>query len=361
MSKFVIYNSAYEPIGLLQNEISVIWLEKYQNYGEVKITAKTTTSNLDLLIVGNFISNSDTDTLAEFIHVETIENSGETTIEARAFLTVNMLSNRVVLTTEQVRNIESAMYSLYIRNKRDLPFLTAPLQGYPQTMESEITWNSVMEAMVTLANYSGLGFKVVFDGNTREQTFTVYQGKDRSNETKYDYVGYLSADTGNIYNTHVISGISGYKNIAFVAGEGEGSDRTVRQVDRRKSKEPRYELYVDARDLRKEYQVSTPTGNVDSNGNLIYTNETKTYTGAEYAKILETRGIEKLNDYMKDFSITCDILQNNIVYGVDYFLGDRMPLKLSSYGINTTARIAEVRIEYEKTGKTTIVTLDEFT
>jgi hypothetical protein len=208
---------------------------------------------------------------------------------------------------------------------------------------------------------SGLGFTVLFDPETGTETFKVYKGVDRSDETNPGYVGYFGTDVGNIQDVSVTSGTTDYKNVAVVAGAGEGAEREVRIVSLGNVfGENRRELYVDARDLQREYQVATPTGELDEKGNPLYTYETRLYTDTEYNAMLDARGLEKLAECLRTFSITCTIVQNNIQYGVDYFLGDRMPVKLPEYGIYASARISSVTMVYERDGNKIIALLSEF-
>lgn len=119
----------------------------------------------------------------------------------------------------------------------------------------------MLDAEKKLAEVSGLGFTVLFDPETGAELFKVYKGVDRSNEQSPGYVGYFGTDVGNIQNISVTSGTTDYKNVAVVAGAGEGAAREVRIVSLGSvSGENRRELYVDARDLQKEYQAAIPTG-----------------------------------------------------------------------------------------------------
>ena len=362
MYEFYIYDkSTRTRIAILQGEESVQWCENYQSPGEVKIVARATSENLAALVEGNRVYNTDSDTVAKICHVDIVETESETTITARAQITSMLFDERIIMATEQITNVEAGMYSLYSKNRRDLPIEVGTSEGYTETTEMEVTWTSVLDAIQKLADGSGIGFKIVFDPETSEETLKVFKGIDRSNDSSDDYVGYFGTDVGNIANVSVSTGISDYKNVAVVAGAGEGAARTVRIVSLGNvSGEDRRELYVDARDLQRDYQVATPTGAYDSSGNPTYTYATLTYTEAQYNAILDARGLEKLAEHLKTFSITCDIAQNNIRYGTDYFLGDRMPIKLPEYGIYATARISSVTIVYEQSGRTIVALLSEF-
>jgi hypothetical protein len=203
----------------------------------------------------------------------------------------------------------------------------------------------------------------LFNPETGAETLKVYRGIDRSKDTLPGYVGYFGTDVGNIQNATITSGTTDYKNVAIVAGGGEGADRTVRIVSLGSfSGESRREMYVDARDLQREYQVATPVEDGDhvAIGVPKYTYDKHTYEEAKYLALLDTRGREKLAEQLKDFAVTCDITQNNIMYGVDYFLGDRMPVKLADYGIYASARISSVTRIYEKEGNKIVAVLSDF-
>ena len=361
MSNFYIYNVARERIGVLQHDDAVQWLENYQSNGEVKIDAQATQDNFSMLVDGNRIMNTDTNTVARICHVDLLQTEAEELITVRADLTSELLSDRVLMATEHVTNVEAAMYAIYSKNRRALPIEVGAAEGFTERTDMEITWGSVLEAEIKLAELSGLGFTVLFDPETGEEVFKVYKGVDRSDEQSPGYVGYFGTDVGNIQDVTVTSGTTDYKNVAVVAGAGEGAEREVRIVSLGNvSGENRRELYVDARDLQREYRVATPTGDVDEKGNPLYSYETRLYSDTEYFAMLDARGMEKLAECLRTFSITCTIVQNNIQYGEDYFLGDRMPVKLPEYGIYASARISSVTMVYERDGDKIIALLSEF-
>lgn len=361
MSNFYIYNAARERIGVLQHDDAVQWLENYQSPGEVKIDAQATLDNYALLVDGNRIFNADANTVARICHIDLVQTEAEELLTIRADITSELLSDRVLMATEHVTNVEAAMYSIYNKNRRALPISVGSAEGYTERADMEITWGSVLDAEQKLAEVSGLGFTVLFDPETGEETFKVYKGVDRSDEQNPGYIGYFGTDVGNIQNVSVTSGTTDYKNVAVVAGAGEGAERAVRIVSLGNvSGENRRELYVDARDLQREYQVATPTGEFDEKGNPLYSYETRLYTDTEYHAMLDARGREKLAECLRTFSITCNIVQNNILYGFDYFLGDRMPIKLPEYGIYASARISSVTMVYERDSNKIIALLSEF-
>jgi len=351
-----IYNAERERIGILQNEESVQWLENYQAPGEVKITAMATDDNRTLLIDGNRLYNTDSDTSARISYTETVITEAEERLIIRADITSELLSDRVVMETDNITFAEAGMYRIYKDNRRGMPIETAEPIGLTDKVDIQITWNSVLDAERRIAELSGLGFKVVFVPDTGVETLTVYKGVDRSSPAHPEYIGYFGTDVGNITNVQVVEGTTEYKTVAVVAGAGEGHDRTVVIVDLTgDTGENRRELYVDARDIQQEYQVSIPTSIPNH-----YSFETHMYTAQEYQDLLTERGYKKLEEQLKELKISCDVEQLNIYYGVDYFLGDRIPINLPEFGMRATAMITGVTRVYESTGNRIIAILSDF-
>lgn len=123
------------------------------------------------------------------------------------------------------------------------------------------------------------------------------------------------------------------ETMAFIAGEGEGADRSViwthktwnsadehnvpKQLDRR-------EIFVDARDLRMKKDDGTY------------------YTAAEYGILLRQRGKEKLFEtgIIEGLSGEVDTTLQ-FIYRRDWDLGDLVSIE-NEYGMKANARVLEV-------------------
>ena len=360
MSNFYIYNKSKNLIGILQNIISVQWYEAYQEAGEAKITARATDENKEFLDVGNRIYNDDYTSSARIVNVEYHVSGKDEIIVARAEITSSLLDLRVVMATKNVTNAESGMRSIYNSNRRALPVELGASKGYTNKVDTQITWGSVYDAIKTIAESSGLGFKVVFDPQSATETFEIYRGVDRS--AIAHYIGYFGTDIGNITNLTVIEGIENYRNVVVIAGEGEGASRKVKVFALKKNLTgiSRKEMFVDARDIQSEYQIATETGEKDDDGNPIYTYSQGTYSTDEYNALLKARAMEKLAEQIKTLDISCDADQTSIRFGKDYNLGDRMPIKINSIGLAVSARVNNVNTIYEEKGKTVKISFDDF-
>jgi len=321
MSKIFLYKDS-ERVGLLQNCTSIQWLEHYQAPGEVRIIAAPTPENRELLTIGTRLYNTASDTSAVIVETKASAD-GERVITVHADMSVSILAERVVVGARQIANIEQGMYGLVRENLRGLPLALADPAGFAESTETEIAWEPVLDGLETLAAVSGLGFKVLFDPQTTAETFKVYKGTDRTKRNA-DYVGSFSTALGNVDTFAILQGVIDYKNVAIVSGDG-----VVVEVN------PRNAMGADRREM------------------LVTVRE-----GSE--PLLRSRGLEAMAEQLRTFEVQCEINQNNMRFGHDYFLGDRLPVALDEFGVAMTARAASVRHVYETEGNRTVVTLDEF-
>ena len=155
MSNFYIYNADRERIGVLQHDDAVQWLENYQSPGEVKIDALATQDNNAMLVEGNRVYNTETNTVARICHVDLVQTEAEELITVRADITTELLSDRVLMATEHAVNVEEAMYAVYSKNRRDLPLAVGDAEGYTEQTDMELTWGSVLDAEKNWPRYLG--------------------------------------------------------------------------------------------------------------------------------------------------------------------------------------------------------------
>ena len=211
----------------------------------------------------------------------------------------------------------------------------------------------MLDAEITLATASGLGFREVFAPDTGTETFEVYEGVDRTQGAGYN--GYFGDDIDNVSSLKIVRGSDGWKNYAIIGGQGEGVNRKIvtASLGAYTGDELR-ELWVDAKDIGTTYQIAAP----DGSGGYTYTEAT--YTEEEYVAVLQARGLEKLAENLQTLEVDASIGQGLMEYGRDYALGDIVPLKLTRYGLRLSARISAVRTIYESTGKKVTAVLSDF-
>ena len=189
-----------------------------------------------------------------------------------------------------------------------------------------------------LAKTSNLGFRFKPDFTARKIYFEIYKGLDRTRSQHERSYTEFSDEFDNINEATYIINNQLEKTVAYVLGEGEGSERTMVIVgDDTGIGFERRELYVDARDLSS--QDLTP---------------------AQYQAALIQRGIEKLNENMLSNSLECvTIPLGNLTYKQNYDLGDIVTTKKNNWGIGQDLRITEIEEIYEHGAMQVVPTLGD--
>ena len=186
------------------------------------------------------------------------------------------------------------------------------------------------EKLYEIGNTREISHRVRYDYLTNDLAFEVWQGKDRRDHQTENSWAIFSNSFYNIRNVTYNRNSSSYKNFAYVAGAGEGSERIIVAVDLRQTGEERRELWVDARDLQQG----------DGDG--------KSISREAYRAMLEQRGREKLAEYRKVETVNSGIDPNaNLVYKKDFDLGDYCTYINTEIGIETEKRITEIMETYE--------------
>lgn len=143
----------------------------------------------------------------------------------------------------------------------------------------------------------------------------------------------FSEDYDNLISSSYIESNSALKNVAYVAGEGEGINRTILEVHPTDSSDTttglyRRETFVDARDLQSVYY--------DEDGQQV------TLTSSEYQQLLQSRGQEKLEEIAQTTSFEAEVDVAALwKIKIDYDIGDIVNIG-TAYGVQKLARITEI-------------------
>lgn len=320
--------------GIVDGYISLRWRRRYFEPGEIELHCPATADNISLLQVGNIIHRLDRSEAASIEGVTIATNddgSDEMTVTGR--MGSSMLDRRIITPTISFSGtVETAMRKIVSDNAitaRPIPLLTLGTEaGYTATCSFQATGNGVLSAIEALGKSAPMGFRVRLDVPNQAWIFEVYDGIDRSvTQTSHPYV-LFSNEFQNISRPSYSLDVSIYKNYAYVAGNGEGSTRTVVEVDQTGGN-PRREIWVDARDLQQ--------------GDLSDT---------DYQAQLRQRGLDKLAAENASESFAAQAVDtDNFQYRTDWDLGDI--ISMGKWGITLSQRITEVE-EVDEGGVFTI-------
>lgn len=319
-----IYDRTTGLRGIADATTSVRWRRKYQEPGEIEIHMPATVENIELMAEGRLIRRTDQ---ADVAIIEGVEID-----EQDLTITGHMLSNilaRAILSKRYILNdtAEKDMLAMIPEGTRVVPELVAAAAagvGSSDKVEMQATYKNLLTAEERLAKASGLGFRVLYEPGV--MTFEVFEGVDRSVRQDTRPVVIFSDEFGNLAAPKYTKTSIDYKNKAYVAGEGEGTARTVVIIDLSAGEEVR-ELFVDAKDITKDEGT----------------------TDTEYTAMLRQRGLEKLAECprVENFEGDGENVEN-FEYMIDWDLGDIVTVQYTRLGITMHERVTEVEEVYER-------------
>lgn len=235
---------------------------------------------------------------------------------------------------------------------RKMPFFTVPTDSGnlpTRTFNFQRSGGNLYDAVVDFLTqeYLSLGFCVQFDPVQKLLIPHVYAGVNRSASQSVQNTVIFSDQLDDILQSSYIWDDTNYRNVAYIAGEGEGSDRSMVQAVRNTNTYntswyngtvnfPGFalrELFVDARDITRK---SADTITANSGGNAT------TLTDAQYFQALAKRGTQRLGEsnILNTFNATIRTHGNRMyTFGADYNLGDVVTVEDTRLGFSVDTRI----------------------
>lgn len=351
METIYILDGNFNTVKILDTIESVLWVERYSEYGDFELYAPVTYDHLLYFQIGYYLWRKDSDYMMIIESIQTsldFENGNHMTVKGRSL--ESLLTRRIVWTQTILNgNLQDAIERLLNEaiispsdEKRKIPnFIFERSTDEAITslkVDTQFTGDNLYESVMLLCSYNDIGFKVRFRTTDNTFIFSLYKGKDRDySQNALPHVVF-SPNFDNLEASSFIEDAVGLRTVALVAGEGEGANRksvTVFPYSEEYTGLHRRELFVDARDLSSE------DGAISEK---------------DYNKLLTSRGLEYLIDYV--FNRTFEGSVNPFAmfrYGEDYFLGDKVQIQ-NEFGLNARVQITEVIRSYSLDGESLVPT-----
>ena len=354
-----VLDADFELIGEFSIYRSLIWDRRYHEAGVFEV--HTAVEYFPLLNSGQYVYRHDRQELGVIREVNYEQTSnGARAAYCKGYFAEALLNNRVTIpgvnitgTPEEIgRALVQQFFIAPSDTARKFPQIKlGALSGLGTSVTLQSTGDAIGDKLYELERTQELSHRLVFDFEDNTLTFEVWAGLDRTDDQEVNSPATFSNAFYNVKNVVYDRDTSAAANFAYVAGEGEGDDRTIVEVDGRDDPgQERREIYVDARDLQRTYK--------DANGTE------RTYTEAQYRALLQQRGLEKLDEYAPVEAVNSDVdAAANLVYMEDFDLGDLSTYQNQDVGIETIKRITEIQEVYEGSKSTLNITFgnDEMT
>lgn len=350
----LVLNKNLDVIAIVDVYESIIWTERYYEYGDFELYTAMTQDLLNYIKTDNYIQRvgSDRVMIIEEIRIDTDSETGNhITITGRSLESI--LDRRVIWSQTTISgNLQNGIKKLINENiispskeeRKISNFIfkdSTDSQITGLTIEAQYTGDNLYDVISKVCEEKSIGFKVSLNEN-KQFVFELYAGADRSYEqTNYPHVVF-SPNFDNIINSNYLESKENLKNVALVGGEGEGTARKYLAIGNTSGLDRR-ELFVDARDISSEGE------------------DGETLTTEQYNELLKQRGNEYLADYTDLVSFE-GAVETNIMYkyGVDFFDGDIVQIA-NEYGHEAKVRILEVVISENEEGNSVYPTFKTIT
>lgn len=342
-------DETFETVYIIDMYESFIWTDRYASYGDFEIYMPMDEIVFDITRQDYFLYIRESDRLMIIEEKQVISD-----VETGVYMSItgrsceSLLDRRIVwkqtvLNGNFQNQVEKLLNENMINPKdedREMPkFIFVPSEDERITslkIKTQFTGESLYDAIVEMCDSLGIGFRVRYMEKVGLLAFELFVGTDYSySQKKRPYIVF-SKNFDNLLNSNYNTSTTTYKNIALVAGEGEGTKRKTRVVGAGKGLDRR-EVFIDARDL-------------SSDGETI----------KEYNEHLDERGYEKLlTDYkfVEVFEGEVDY-QRTYIYGKDYVVGDIVQV-INEYGIEARARITEIIRSWDTSGYSLVPTFEQ--
>lgn len=319
----------FQAIHLLDTFESLLWTERYYEYGDFEITAPASIQLLKIFEKENYLWTKDSNAV---MIIEDLEISSDPE-EGTMFIVTgrsleSILDRRIVWNkTKLTGNLQNAVKKIldenvispsdsdrkisnFIFEFSDDPLVTA------KTVNLECDGETVYEIIQLLCQTNELGFRVYLNDNN-QFVFKLYAGADRSYDQDTNPYVLFSPKFENIINSNYLESNKTLKTVALVVNDGsEGRTELIVECDTGAGTElDRREIYVSA-------SVSTDE--------------------SDYTEQMEEAGREELkaNKATKTFEGEVESTQL-FVYGEDFYMGDIVQI-VNEYEVEAKTRVVEI-------------------
>lgn len=355
--ELLLLDKQFQICGLIDDFSSLIWNRKYYECGSFNLQIGS--SYEQQFKYAKYVYSKafkETVILEAFNYKDTTQG---TEIQRSGRFLESILSQRVINTTQYFKNmitediIRSLVNTFAINaGERSIPKLVlGSRKGLGKKRTLQVTGKNLLDEIYELCKEDELSIKLWYDFDNDKLVFEVWQGLNRSDAQDENTWAIFSHNFENIVNDEYSKDETQYCNFAYVMGEVEekqgtnedGSENIIKRrvevtVNRVKEGEEKRELYVDARDLQKDEEM----------------------TDSEYIETLKERGIAKLNERNRvETANFCIDSLSNLEYQKDYDLGDNVVYKNEELGFTIEKRIVGITESYENGNKTIDVMFGE--
>lgn len=350
MKPIRIINADFELLAEIDNYESMHFVRRWHGVDDIELTINRYKRHTDLLQRGNIIIVGSDLHKAFIIKHKEIELTDEGKISEnwaiKGLGLKSILGQRLtvppvmkaydVITsnaeTVMKHYVDSNVVSSPDSNRNITQLLLASNQNRGIDVEWSSRYKNLAEELTEISTYSGLGWNVSLDFSQNRWVFDVLQGRDLTSTQSILPPVIFSPQFDSLQSLQYSESELGYKNVGYVAGQGEGEDRRIVEVGVDAGLR-RNELFIDARDVAEVDEDDRPIPTEEIEGTLT------------------ERGQQKLSEHAQELFMEGQVLTKSpFKYETDYDLGDMVTIREKEWGVTMDSRITEIKEIYETGG-----------
>jgi microcystin-dependent protein len=332
--ELLVLDSSFNSVAVIDNYESLIWTERYFEYGDFEIYMMFRQDILDSIEVDHYLWMRESKYLMIIEDIQiasSVEEGKKLIITGRSLESIldrRIIWSKIVLSGSLQNGIQQILNETFInpsitdRKVDNFVFETSTDPRIVALTHSEqFTRTNVYNTIQKICLANNLGFWIYLNNNN-QLVFRLFMGDDRT----YDQIENPYVVFSNKYENLISSDYSfskrNYKSVTLIAGEGEDLDRKTTVVGTGTGLDRR-ELYTDASD------ISQTVDEVE-------------LTDAQYRTQLEQRGKSYLAEHgVKE--VFDAVAETNLVfrYGEHFFMGDLVQF-VSDDNIQSKVRVVEL-------------------
>ncbi len=323
------------PRKIIDNAVSIIWVQRYNEAGEFEIQLQADKETFNLLVNNEcYLTRDDSASvmICEDIKLTTdAENGDIITITGRS--AESILARRIANHLYEYSDVNAEALIRYLvtstigantSEERRVDLVTmGGTSGLTDMIDHiQILGDNILDKISELAKTYNYGFAVRYNRSISKLVFGVYVGVDRTYEQNTVNAVVFSPDYNNLASSEYEKNRQNTANFAYVSGERISGTQTIipTPTDNPPTGLNRRETWIDASSKTQASSVST----------------------SAYERILANYGQENLSTMKEVVTFMGEVgYSTQSRYGVDYTLGDKVQVN-NGYGVNMAAYVTEV-------------------
>lgn len=346
-----ILDESFQRTSIIDIYESFIWTDRYYESGDFELLVPASTEMVSLLQKDLYLSIEESENIMiiEDIEITTSYEEGNK-LKVTGRTLDSILDRRVIWgQTDLNGNLQDAIKSLLDKNVINPEEARRRIDNFifekstdsaivDLTIDAQYFGDNIYDTIVALCKANYIGFKLTLN-DQNQMVFKLYSGVDRTFSQTVREAIEFSPRFDNLLNSDYVRSDKSLKNVSFIGGEGEGSERKtsavyttaglgVLSLDIEPSGLKRREMFTDAN------SISSKVTNGDGQSVELSTEEyTEKLNHKGMQDLAEVDGVTTFNGEVSPY------IQAS--YKTDYYLGDLVQIR-NEYDIEGTTRIIEV-------------------